>query len=457
MTGSSSTRRPGLTDTSEQVLRAADLILVPVIPSPLSQRAFDDVLAFLDRQPDPARTGAAGLQHGRPPPLAAPRRARGACRLAGHPDGERVRGDERHAGRRRPAAARGSPAANGGDGLWSKIEKRLRRVPADEDSRSRTCCCALIRSACFPMSDSRDAPRRLSGSSRGAGRSSRWTASMLSKSLRKTLRSDRFEVTHDRAFARGRAALRRARGHLDQRQDRASYIRLHEAGPRPFGRGLAGRTSWSAVSTASGSAPPSSAKACSRSRTRRLEGRAGLAGRAADRRRLPAARLPVHDRASAPASARSRSTRRTIWRCWRRRSAAARPARGGGSAAGAARRRSAGSVEFDALDRLLGADRRATGVAAAGMGHRAALGPDVVDRVLDDVERRRFLVEPAREDALELALRDCARRAGRRRRSAAAPPRARSSRRRAAARSRRRPAPPGPAAASVRAKCRCAC
>jgi chromosome partitioning protein len=40
---------PGLTETSEQVLRAADLILVPVIPSPLSQRAFDEVVAFLDR------------------------------------------------------------------------------------------------------------------------------------------------------------------------------------------------------------------------------------------------------------------------------------------------------------------------------------------------------------------------------------------------------------------------
>jgi chromosome partitioning protein len=40
---------PGLTETSEQVLRAADLIIVPVIPSPLSQRAFEEVIAFLDR------------------------------------------------------------------------------------------------------------------------------------------------------------------------------------------------------------------------------------------------------------------------------------------------------------------------------------------------------------------------------------------------------------------------
>ena len=41
---------PGLTETSEQAMRAADLILVPVIPSPLSRRALDDVLAFLNRE-----------------------------------------------------------------------------------------------------------------------------------------------------------------------------------------------------------------------------------------------------------------------------------------------------------------------------------------------------------------------------------------------------------------------
>ena len=40
---------PGLTETSEQVLRAADLIIVPVIPSPLSQRALAEVVAHLDR------------------------------------------------------------------------------------------------------------------------------------------------------------------------------------------------------------------------------------------------------------------------------------------------------------------------------------------------------------------------------------------------------------------------
>jgi cellulose biosynthesis protein BcsQ len=41
---------PGLAETSEQVLSAADLIIVPVIPSPLSRRALDEVVNYLDRQ-----------------------------------------------------------------------------------------------------------------------------------------------------------------------------------------------------------------------------------------------------------------------------------------------------------------------------------------------------------------------------------------------------------------------
>ena len=39
---------PGLTETSEQMMRAADIIIVPVIPSPLSQRALEDVVAHLN-------------------------------------------------------------------------------------------------------------------------------------------------------------------------------------------------------------------------------------------------------------------------------------------------------------------------------------------------------------------------------------------------------------------------
>ena len=35
---------PGITETSDQVMRAADLIVVPVIPSPLSERALTEVV-----------------------------------------------------------------------------------------------------------------------------------------------------------------------------------------------------------------------------------------------------------------------------------------------------------------------------------------------------------------------------------------------------------------------------
>jgi chromosome partitioning protein len=38
---------PGLTETSDQVMRAADLIVVPVVPSPLSERAFAEVVRHL--------------------------------------------------------------------------------------------------------------------------------------------------------------------------------------------------------------------------------------------------------------------------------------------------------------------------------------------------------------------------------------------------------------------------
>ncbi len=41
---------PGLTETSQQVMRAADIILVPVIPSPLSRRALSEVIGYLERE-----------------------------------------------------------------------------------------------------------------------------------------------------------------------------------------------------------------------------------------------------------------------------------------------------------------------------------------------------------------------------------------------------------------------
>jgi chromosome partitioning protein len=41
---------PGLNETADQVMLAADLVIVPVIPSPLSQRAFTQVQQYIDRQ-----------------------------------------------------------------------------------------------------------------------------------------------------------------------------------------------------------------------------------------------------------------------------------------------------------------------------------------------------------------------------------------------------------------------
>jgi chromosome partitioning protein len=38
---------PGLTETADQVARAADLIVIPVVPSPLAERAYDEVLRHL--------------------------------------------------------------------------------------------------------------------------------------------------------------------------------------------------------------------------------------------------------------------------------------------------------------------------------------------------------------------------------------------------------------------------
>ena len=40
---------PGLHETGEQILRAADIIAVPVIPSPLAERALDEMIQTLSR------------------------------------------------------------------------------------------------------------------------------------------------------------------------------------------------------------------------------------------------------------------------------------------------------------------------------------------------------------------------------------------------------------------------
>ncbi|WP_380875086.1 cobyrinic acid a,c-diamide synthase [Sphingomonas sp. DBB INV C78] len=115
---------PGLTETADQAMRAASLILVPVIPSPLSRRAFDEVVAHL------------ASEHGRHAPILPVftmvdrRRALHLAALAEQPDWPAVpmaSAVEAMAARREPvgAFAPRSPPAEAFALLWRGIEKRL--------------------------------------------------------------------------------------------------------------------------------------------------------------------------------------------------------------------------------------------------------------------------------------------------------------------------------------------
>lgn len=110
---------PGMTETSDQVIRAADLIVVPVIPSALSQRAFADMAASLGK----ARVLPIHVMVDR-------RRTLHADAVAVHPDWPVIPMAsvvERMGDRRAPLgqfAAR-SPAAQAFDSLWRTIEQRL--------------------------------------------------------------------------------------------------------------------------------------------------------------------------------------------------------------------------------------------------------------------------------------------------------------------------------------------
>lgn len=111
---------PGLTETSEQVVRAADLIVVPVIPSPLSQRAFEEMRAHLGAK---ARILPVHSMVDR-------RRKLHAEALAAQPDWPVIpmaSAIEQMAARRAPVgtfAGRSAPATAFAQ-LWQAIEKRL--------------------------------------------------------------------------------------------------------------------------------------------------------------------------------------------------------------------------------------------------------------------------------------------------------------------------------------------
>ncbi|MFS0735539.1 ParA family protein [Sphingomonas sp. 1P06PA] len=119
---------PGLTETADQAMRAATLILVPVVPSALSRRAFDEVVAHLARE------------HGRHAPILPVfsmvdrRRALHTAALAADPDWPVIgmASVVEQMGQRR--APLGSYAAHGPvaaqfAALWTGIEARLAGCP----------------------------------------------------------------------------------------------------------------------------------------------------------------------------------------------------------------------------------------------------------------------------------------------------------------------------------------
>ncbi|MCW3835803.1 ParA family protein [Sphingomonas canadensis] len=117
---------PGLTETSEQVMRAADLIVVPVIPSPLSTRAFEEVAQHLDRKGGKAGKAPLMPVHA----LVDRRRKLHAAALEAHPDWPVIPMAsvvESMAARRMPvgAFAPRSAGAQAFAALWQAIERRL--------------------------------------------------------------------------------------------------------------------------------------------------------------------------------------------------------------------------------------------------------------------------------------------------------------------------------------------
>ncbi len=105
-------------------MRAADLVVVPVIPSPLSQRALDEVIAHLGRH---------RVKHGPIFPvfnLVDRRRSLHRAAIAAHPDWpvvpsasafEAMTADPTKVGRFPPRSSAATAIAE----LWTAIERRL--------------------------------------------------------------------------------------------------------------------------------------------------------------------------------------------------------------------------------------------------------------------------------------------------------------------------------------------
>ena len=118
---------PGLTDTTDQVLRAADVVVVPVVPAPLSRRALDAVAAHVARRKGPRVTLAPVFS------MVDRRRSLHRAALAEHPQWPVIPMAsivEQMTERRAPLgtfAARTLAPVEAVAALWQKVERELSR------------------------------------------------------------------------------------------------------------------------------------------------------------------------------------------------------------------------------------------------------------------------------------------------------------------------------------------
>jgi cellulose biosynthesis protein BcsQ len=116
---------PGLTDTSDQILRAADIVVVPVIPSTLSQRSLDVIKEHVGRKKGPKVTLAPVFS------MVDRRRAVHQAELdrhAGWPSIPMASAYEKVSEERKPIGEfmpRSSPTVQAIAELWQRIEKVL--------------------------------------------------------------------------------------------------------------------------------------------------------------------------------------------------------------------------------------------------------------------------------------------------------------------------------------------
>jgi chromosome partitioning protein len=116
---------PGLTDTSDQILRASDLVVVPVIPSTLSQRSLDVIKDHVARKKGPKVTLAPVFS------MVDRRRAVHLSELeahAGWPAIPMASAYEKMSEERKPIGAllpRTAPPVEAVAQLWRRVEKAL--------------------------------------------------------------------------------------------------------------------------------------------------------------------------------------------------------------------------------------------------------------------------------------------------------------------------------------------